>query len=361
MPDSHSIMVGGQPIRTLRPPLGPTAGRPGFVSVDVAPGRGMLILQARLRLANGAETNLFASPPLDAIAGILDGGPEDFAGSASFSLGGAILLPYANRITGRPVEPRQIETEVAGRPVRLPRNWGGKAAGAAQYAMHGLLLAMGADSLEETSSPAGAALRGIFEPGDFSGCWPSRCQVEIEVAVAAHQLRLSVRARNTGTEPLPMGIGWHPYFALPSGRRSQARLQVPAAERLEVGNYDEVLPTGRILDVAGTPYDFRAGAELGERYLDDCFTGLQRDETGEIACRIEDPAGGHGVRISSASPAVTAIQVYAPPERACVALEHQFNWPDPYGEEWRGRHTGMVLLKPREETRFEVCVEPFQI
>ena len=361
MPDSQSIMLGGQPVRTLRPPLEPMAGRPGFLSVDVAPGRGMLILQARLRLANGAETDLFTSPPLDALAAILDGGPEDFAGSASFSLGAATLLPYANRITGRPVEPRQIETEVAGKPVRLPRNWGGKAVGAKQYAMHGLLLAMAADRVEQTAGPGAAALRAFFDAGDFSGRWPSRCEVEIEVAVAAHQLRLSVQARNTGAETLPMGIGWHPYFALPSGRRSQARLQVPAAERLEVDNYDEVLPTGRILDVAGTPYDFRAGAELGERYLDDCFTGLQRDEAGEIACRIEDPAGGYGVRIASASPAVTAIQVYAPPERSCVALEHQFNWPDPYGEEWRGRDTGMALLGPGEQTRFEVSVEPFQI
>ena len=301
------------------------------------------------------------APPLEALAGILDDGPEDFAGSASFSLGGAILLPYANRITGRAVEPRQIETEIAGMPVRLPRNWGGKAAGAKQYAMHGLLLAMRADRVEETGDASSAVLRGMFDAGDFSGRWPSRSEVEVEVAVAAPRLRLRVRVRNTGVGTLPMGIGWHPYFALPSGRRSQARLQIPAAERLGVDNYDEVLPTGTVLAVAGTRYDFRTGAELGERYLDDCFTALQRDGADEIACRIEDPAGGHGVRISSASPAVTAIQVYAPPERACVALEHQFNWPDPYGEEWRGRHTGMVLLKPREETRFEVCVEPFQI
>ena len=41
----------------------------------------------------------------------------------------------------------------------------------------------------------------------------------------------------------PMGIGWHPYFALPSGRRDQARLHLPHDELTRqceqaIRNYD---------------------------------------------------------------------------------------------------------------------------
>ena len=75
---------------------------PRFLEAQVAPSRGMLLLQARVRLSNGRDFDLLKTPPPEAIAAKF-GGPEDFNGNVSFSLGGAILLPYANRIRGRPV------------------------------------------------------------------------------------------------------------------------------------------------------------------------------------------------------------------------------------------------------------------
>ena len=81
--------------------------------------------------------------------------------------------------------------------------------------------------------------------GDFGGCWLSRTRATVECALEPSALRLRVRATNVGDALLPIGIGWHPYFALPSGDRAQARLRLPAHARAEVGDYDEVLPTGR--------------------------------------------------------------------------------------------------------------------
>lgn len=158
-----------------------------------------------------------------------------------------------------------------------------------------------------------------------------------------------------------MAIGWHPYFRIPSGRRGQARLRIPAAARLPVNDYDEVLPTGAVLPVEGTPYDFAlfGGRELGEAYLDDCFTGLQRSATGEAVCELVDPAAGYGLRLASASPEVIAVQAYAPPAHAFVAIEPQTSFADPYGAEWGAAATGARLLQPGEALEYRVRIELF--
>jgi aldose 1-epimerase len=351
------VQVGGAPPVTLRAQDVPL-DRPAFTEAVVLPGRGMMLLQARLRMPSGRMLDALFAPP-DA-AGQLEGGPEDFAGNRSFAFGGAILAPYANRIRGRVVaDAREIEAEVAGQTVRLPRNWGGKAPGAEQYAMHGLIL----DTAVPYEQLAPDTLRGRLDAGDFGGRWPSKTELAFEWRLAGGGLELSVTARNVGDEPLPIGLGWHPYFSLPGGDRRQARLRLAADRRMEVNDYDEVLPTGRLLEVAASAYDFGgpSGAALGDLYLDDCFTQLRRED-GRTVVEVLDPAGGLGLRIASSSPHVRAVQVYAPPDQDFVVVEPQFNLTDPYGAEWPpGTDTGMALAPPGGSVTYEVRVDAFAV
>jgi galactose mutarotase-like enzyme len=332
--------VGGLPIVAL---TAPTAD--GVVSAHVAPGRGMMLLKAAARSAGGPSMDLIEAPPLDAIAGILDGGPADFAGNAAFSFGGAILAPYANRITGEPAPGRTLRATIDGRTCRLPMNWGGKAAGARQYAMHGLILDLAFTDFEQ---PSPGVLHGQVRDHDFGGRWPSRADIGVTWRLAHGGLELEVSLTNVGAETLPLGIGWHPYFRIPSGRREQARLHIPATARLVVNNYDEVLPTGDRERVAGTAYDVAqpGGLELGALHLDDCFTGLPAGDAVAVA-EITDPAGDLRIRLRARAPPVRAVQVYAPPGRPLICVEPQFNWADPFGDVWGADvETGMVKLEP---------------
>ena len=338
--------IGGAPVVRLTA-QGEGDG-PRFVEAWVAPGRGMLLLQARVRLPGRGEIDLLSCPPLDEVAATM-GGPDDFAGNVSFSLGGAILLPYANRIRGKPVDGRRIETQVLGKTVRLPMNWGGKAPGAEEYAMHGLML----DTPFEVTARDDASVSGLLHAGNFGGCWLSSTDVRVDYRLTPAALELTVEATNAGAEDLPIGIGWHPWFELPSGDRAQAQLHVPARARTAVNNYDEVLPTGEIIPLAGTPYDFSRATPLDGLYLDDCFVDL----TGSSA-EVIDPAGGLGLRIGGAPP-VSAFQVYAPPDLPVVVVEPQFNLADPFGPEWKGRDTGMAALKPGERTAYRARLELF--
>ncbi|WP_374472565.1 aldose 1-epimerase [Phenylobacterium sp.] len=350
--------IGGAPAVRLRARDLPLAG-PAFTEAVVLPGRGMMLLQARLRLPSGEMTDALHAPPLEEAARELSGGPDDFAGNRAFAFGGALLIPFANRIRGRALHgSREIEAMVDGRRARLPRNWGGKAEGAEQYAMHGLILDAHVPFAAEADR-----VRGRFAAGDFGGRWPGAADLDFEYRLAGGALLLRVEARNVRPEPLPLGVGWHPYFQLPSGDRTQARLRLPAAVRTEVNDYDEVLPTGRLLPTAGTAYDFgaRDGAALGDLYLDDCFTGLRR-EAGQAVVEVLDPAAGVGLRISTPTPEVKAVQVYAPPEKPFVVVEPQFNLAEPYADIWPpGADTGMARIPPGGRLAYEVRLEAFAL
>lgn len=352
----RQIEIGGAPAVALKN----ADAAAGFVEATALPGRGMMLLQARVRHGALGEFDALTAPPLAEAARLLDGGPEDFAGNKAFSLGGAILLPYANRITGQDVPgARKIDTQVAGRRARLPRNWGGKGPGARQYAMHGLVLDARAEAV---SQPTAGEVEARLPVGDFGGRWPGRADVVVRYRLADGALELTVESTNVGDQPLPLGVGWHPYFNLPSGRREQAVLRLPARAWATANNYDEVLPTGQIAQVAGTAFDFREGRTLGGAYLDDCFTELVRDGSGRVVCEILDPAAGYGLRISTPTPQVKALQVYAPPDKAFIVLEPQFNLADPYSDVWpEGVDTGMALLQPGETVIYDVRLETFAV
>lgn len=357
--DGGHLRIGGAPVVTLH--ADPPRGAPAFVEAVVLPGRGMMLLNAKLRLPSGETVNGVVGPEPAEAARELDGGWDDFAGNKAFAFGGAILAPYANRIRGRPVDGgREIEALIDGTPVRLPRNWGGRAPGAEQYAMHGLIL----DAAAQLEAVEPDRVTGRLLAGDFGGRWPGRAELTMTWRLEDGALALRVEACNAGRGLLPIGLGWHPYFPVPSGDRRQARLRLDARTRVEVNDYDQVLPTGRLLPVAATPYDFggSSGAALGDLHLDDCFTGLSRSRGGEVVVEIHDPAAELGFRIVSSSPWVRAVQVFAPVDRPVVAVEPQFNLTDPYGAVWsRDVDTGMAQVPPGESVSFEVRVEPFAL
>ncbi len=162
-----------------------------------------------------------------------------------------------------------------------------------------------------------------------------------------------------------MGIGWHPRFAIPSGNRGQVLLRLPDALRAEVLDRRSGLPSGKLLPVAGTEYDFtgRNGARLGERSLDDSFVHLRAAllDNGPIA-ELRDPESGYGLRMTLMTPTIKALRVHAPADANFVSIEPQFNYDDPFGREWsREEDTGMVLLQPGQSVQWMVRLEIFPL
>jgi galactose mutarotase-like enzyme len=346
--------IGGEKIVTLKRAAVSTT-RPEFTSVTLVPGRGMELLYVTANFPGKGEVNVLASPDLAEAKKMLDV-DDDAHGDDGFRLGAAFLCPYPNRIRGKlSADGKTLTTEWEGHTITLPASNIGKLPGAERHAMHGLILKSKAGDIHISKTAGGEQVTGVIHAGDFGGYWLSKTDLVVTITLTAGAVDTTIVAHNVGGEAEPMAIGWHPYFNLPSGNRDQARLHIPASMMAPVDNYDNVFPTGKLAPVEGTRFDLRApdGKPLGKEYFDDNWSHLEW-KNGAVTTKIIDPAAHYGVEIQGISPEIKTIQAYAPPDKAYVALEDQFNFADPFGKEWGKMDTGMVTLKPGQSTKWQV-------
>jgi galactose mutarotase-like enzyme len=356
------VEIGGRTAIALAMDPAALAGKPGIVGAEILPGRGMNVYQLRASIPGKGIVDLLASPDIQKGAQSLIGSPEDPAANKTFGMGGPILVPWANRIRGTlSANQQSIEALVLGKKLPLPANGASRKADGERAAIHGLLLARPMDKVSLDKLQGNPFVTGSLEAGDFNGHWLSTTRLTIRAGLVEGKFRLEVKAENAGDSPLPMAVGWHPFFSILSAKREQVRVLIPASSRALVNNYDDVFPTGEIQAVEGSAYDFRkpGGTAIGKLALDDCFVDLHRDASGQAVAEFVDPAAGLGLRIRAISPEIKAIQLYAPANRNIVAIEPQFNVGDPFSNIWRGRDTGMVLLQPGQTVTYLVEVEVF--
>ncbi len=360
--DADGWKIGGQDVVQLTRRATRPTGTPEFLTATILPGRGMNLFQITAKLPGGRAANIFAAPSLAEAAPELNDGPDDSHGVKSFAFGGAFLVPYPNRIRGAlSPDGREIVSRWRSKTLHLPAVWKGKKNPDAElHAIHGLILDRKTDNLSVVATPDGQTATGIIHAGNFDGHWLSDTDITISVALHSETVEATINVKNIGSEPEPIGIGWHPYFAIPSGNRKQARLRIPASELAEVNNYDDVFPTGKLIPVKGTKYDFTAlgGKPLDDIFLDDNFSRLSR-ERGTLVVDLTDPAAKYGLHIDGISNEIKTVQVYAPPDKPFAAIEEQFNFADPFSDVWGGMDTGMVTLDPGHSVTWKVSLKLF--
>jgi hypothetical protein len=346
---------GKEPVVLMRSRLvGDTA--PEFTSVTTLPGRGMNILQITAYIPDKGAVNLLASPsPADAELAMTGKG-GDANGHASLAMGGAFEVPWAGRIWGTAQPGGRVTENWRGHIISLPA-----AAGAGSEATGGLLLTEPASSSSTAGLPDGGQAQAVFPGQAFAQHWPSKTEVTVSVLLSSHTIEFTVVARNSGDVAEPVGIGWRPRFAIAKADREHLLLRIPGERREELREREGSAPTGNLLPVAGTPYDFTrvGGAPLGRMALDDGFTLLHQDlvEAGPIV-QLSDPANSYGLRMTVLSPAIKTIHVLAPADADFVSIDPRFNYDDPFGREWSKQpDTGMVVLEPGQSTQWKVRLE----
>ncbi len=362
------VLIGGEPAVTLTRPRSLDANRTQFLQAVVLPGAGMNLFQLKAYIPGKGDIDLISTADLATAATLLvSGNPSGDTGTAAFAMGGAFAMPFAGPIRGTLApDGKSISTIIDGHRLLLPANWHGSEAAA----VNGLTLTSRFHVVSQRNGPDQSTIFAKFHAGNFGGPWPSETDLTIGATLKDTSLDLYVIAKNIGDQEDPIGIGMLPYFVIPSGDRKQARLTIPADMRTVVNNHQDDFPTGRIVSVNGTAYDFTssAGTALGNFSIDDCYTDLQHGDTqdkiggsnnnNEIV-QLIDPAAKYGLRMRILSQHIKAIQVYAPADKDFVAIGPQFNLPDPYGRIWRGQDTGMVPLQPGRSVVWYVRLELF--
>jgi aldose 1-epimerase len=326
-----------------------------LLSATFLPGRGMNVFQITALIPGHGEVPLLVSPTLASAGGILNGQDEDANGSASTGLGAAILLPWAQRLSGSSTSTQgALESEWNGSRLSFPAENQGS-----NMSVEGLLLNRGADSVKSDVLPDGQSVTATFHAGSFSGSWPSTIEVTVEAQLTAHDLDLTVTAKNTGDKPTPFGVGWHPFFAIPSGNRSDALLRIPSQTVMEV-NRQSGRPTGKMASVTGSPTDFSrlGGTKLGGDNLDVTYADLQSGVASGPVAEISDPAYNIKLSVIPLTAAITSMHVIAPAEKPWVSIGPNTNLDDPFGPEWDNpANAGMITLAPGATLRWKVRLD----
>ena len=185
---------------------------------------------------------------------------------------GAPLLPWPNRL-------RDGRYEFMGTTYQTPITEVGK-----QNAIHGLTR-----WLSWTGSQAArdrVVMSLLLHPQEG---YPFTLSLSIDYQLSELGLAVRTTATNAGEQALPYGAGQHPYLTVATERIDQAALRLPALLRLEVD--ERQIPTGRLIQVGGTEWDFLELRQIGETRLDTAFTNLVADTDGLTRILMQSPDG----------------------------------------------------------------------
>jgi aldose 1-epimerase len=140
--------------------------------------------------------------------------------------------------------------------------------------------------------------------------YPGNLDVAVTYRLEEDRFIIEYRARTDA--PTIINLTNHTYWNLAGGGSIlDHQLQLLADDFLE--NDTDILPTGTILAVAGTPYDFRHSHPIGEFIsgtsggYDNCFVIRDWDATVRLAARVHDPASGRMMEVFTTKP---GIQLY---------------------------------------------------
>jgi aldose 1-epimerase len=187
---------------------------------------------------------------------------------------GQPLLPWPNRLgDGR--------YAFEGREYQLPID-----EVSASNAIHGLTRWLNWHTVDQQPDRLTMALTLHSRPG-----YPFPLDLRLTYRLADDGLAIHTEAINVGSQSLPFGAGFHPYYTVGTPLVDAATLRVPASHTLELDGRG--LPTGRLLDVANGELDFRVGRPIDATRLDTCFTNLERDTAGNTSVELAGPDGRH--------------------------------------------------------------------
>jgi aldose 1-epimerase len=171
--------------------------------------------------------------------------------------------------------------------------------------------------------------------------WPWEYGASQRFALDADGLHIALTCRNLSDEPMPCGLGFHPYF--PCSGATELDTQVK-----DVWTVDEhVLPVERV--PAEGRYDLKQRRICGQG-LDNGFS----DWSGEAWIRSPDA----GLAIHMASPNARFFQVYSPGEGGLFVAEPVSHANAALNEsEERWAELGIKILEPGEEAKLSVRLD----
>jgi aldose 1-epimerase len=178
-------------------------------------------------------------------------------------------------------------------------------------AIHGLLLfafdwQVGRLFASEQGAEATSRLEFWKHP-EWMTQFPFAHTIEMTHRLYGGVLEVRTTIENHSTEPMPLVIGFHPWYQIPETPRDQWKVHLPVREHYKLSA--KLIPTGET-----EPVDFPNPTPLAGRQLDDVFGGVDANDDFWLE------ANGRKVSVRFGPKFPIAI-VYAPQTRDVVCFE----------------------------------------
>ena len=218
------------------------------------------------------------------------------------------LAPWANRLS-------EDAFFANGKKCRLNRDLGNIRGDQNQNPIHGLLnfsadwsvTGVGADS----NSASVTSRLDFWKYPEMMAQFPFAHTIEMTYRLHEGVLEVRTTIENLSADPMPVGIGYHPYFQLHDAPRDQWKVHLAARDHLALSKM--LIPTGE-----RKPVEFSDPLPLAGVALDDVFGGLVRDAAERATFFVE---GAHEKISVTYGPKYTVAVVYAPAGRQFICFE----------------------------------------
>ena len=242
------------------------------------------------------------------------------------------LAPWANRLS-------EDAFFANGEKFRLNPDLGNLRRDQNQHPIHGLLNFSPdwkVTKIEADNDSARVTSRLEFwKHPDLMAQFPFAHTIKMTLRLAADTLEVETAIENLSTDPMPVGIGHHPYFQLPGVPRDEWNVHLAARDHLALN--EMLIPTGERIR-----WSFRCVPARGLA-LDDVFGSLVRDAAGLATFWVE----GADEKISVTYGAkYTVAVVYAPPGRPFICFEPMSAITDGFNLAHAGIYTELQSIPP---------------
>jgi aldose 1-epimerase len=218
--------------------------------------------------------------------------------------------------------------------------------------IHGLLTSspfwevtgMGAD---ESSAYVTSRLQFWRHP-DLMANWPFAHEYTMTYRLAGGVLEVKVSVISRSTDPMPIAVGFHPYFQLPGVPIQESVAHIAARKHVQTDS--RLLATG-----ATSPIDLPDAVTMKDLRFDDGFSDLVRGPDGCAVFYIE----GHGMKIEVAfGPRYQAAIVYAPPKQNYICFEPMSAITNGINLAFEGKYGDLQTVQPGGQWRESFWVRP---
>jgi len=207
-------------------------------------------------------------------------------------------------------------------------------------AMHGMLTAWPQWDVTEVKADAKSAhatsRMEFWKYPELMANWPFAHEYEMTYKLSDGVLEVITTVVNRSAAPMPLALGYHPYYNLPDVPRDEAAAHIPA--KTAVVTDDKLVATGEM-----KPMDLPDPTPLKGRTLDNGYTDLVRDKDGRAVFSVE--GGGKKIEVTYGPKWLVAV-VWEPANQTFICFEPMAGITNGVNLAHEGKYPQQQVLAP---------------